>query len=387
MGRRWHLAVLSLIGFVTSFGAHVVAVNLPVYAREVGVGLAVIGLLIAVYDFAEVLAKPVFGYVADKRGKKVTLLLGLGVFSVASASFLLVDPRLLILVRLLQGLGAAAFSVISLSLVAEYFAEGRGRAYGVYNAAKGTGYVVSPAVGGAIVWATDFRAIFAVSFAIGLAALLLALTLPEPARAAGWEDDDDLSVREFLLAFANQTLLPWYGIIVVNMFLASILFGFLPVYASSLGYDQLLVGALTALATLSYLVVQPLAGLAADRAAPARTVMLGLLVASLGIVALPFATGWTLTAVVVAAGLGVGTVWTNTDTLVSRLVARSALAAGIGAAGSFKEIGDMVGPLAVGVLAQAVGLRAGFVLCGALSLAGLLAVGRRAWSARAALAD
>ena len=61
---RFKLITLGFVAFVTSFGAHVVAVNLAVYAKQVGAGLAVIGLLIAVYDFAEIIAKPVFGYLA-----------------------------------------------------------------------------------------------------------------------------------------------------------------------------------------------------------------------------------------------------------------------------------------------------------------------------------
>ena len=62
------VVILGFVAFVTSFGAHVVAVNLPTYAEQVGVGVAVIGLLIAAYDAAEVVAKPVFGALADKRG-------------------------------------------------------------------------------------------------------------------------------------------------------------------------------------------------------------------------------------------------------------------------------------------------------------------------------
>lgn len=45
-----HLAlILGFVAFITSFGAHIVAVNLPVYAQTVGVGVAMIGLLIAAY--------------------------------------------------------------------------------------------------------------------------------------------------------------------------------------------------------------------------------------------------------------------------------------------------------------------------------------------------
>ncbi len=175
--RYWPLLVLSVIGFTTSFGAHVVAVNLPVYAREVGAGVAVIGLLIAVYDLAELAAKPAFGYLADRRGKKPAMLLGLAVFSLASLLFLVVDPRFLLVVRFLQGLGAAAFSVISLSLIAEYYSEGRGKAYGIYNACKGAGYVLSPMIGGAIVLASDFGMLFVACAGIGVLSLLMGFTL------------------------------------------------------------------------------------------------------------------------------------------------------------------------------------------------------------------
>src|SRR5215831_614905 len=108
--RFFQLAVLSLSGFVTSFGAHIVATNLPAYAETVGAGAFMIGLLIAVYDFAELFAKPAAGFIADKRGMKPMLLLGLAVFIAGSLLFLLISPRLLLIVRFVQGLGAAALS-------------------------------------------------------------------------------------------------------------------------------------------------------------------------------------------------------------------------------------------------------------------------------------
>ena len=42
--------ILGFVGFITSFGAHSVAVNLPVCAEQMGIGTAMIGLLIAAYD-------------------------------------------------------------------------------------------------------------------------------------------------------------------------------------------------------------------------------------------------------------------------------------------------------------------------------------------------
>lgn len=359
--------MLGFVAFVTSFGAHVVAVNLPVYAKQVGIGLAMIGVLIAVYDFAEIIAKPVFGFVADRAGMKPTMLAGLAVFSLASLGFLAVDPRLLIVIRLLQGMGAAALSIVSAALVAAYFPESRGQAFGVYNAIKGAGYVLSPIAGGAIVWASNFRMIFVACAAVGLLGFLLSLTLPKPPSSAEFkDDDDDFSLSQFAAVFRNRELMPWYLIIVVNMFLVGILFGFLPVYVSTLGYDQLHNGLIIGACTLSYLLVQPFAGRLADRMNPIRVMLVGLVMSAAGVLLVPFTSGMALVLVAVLGGLGVGTVWTNTDAMVSRLAEQGRIAATLGAAGSFKELGDMLGPLLIGVLAQALSLRASFVICGIL---------------------
>jgi MFS family permease len=154
--RYWYLFILALCGFVTSFGAHIVATNLPAYAQTVGVGAFMIGLLIGVYDFAELFAKPAAGFIADRRGMKLTLLVGLAIFILGSLLFLLINPKLLLLIRFIQGLGAAALSTVSITLVAKYFTEGRGKAFGIYNAIKGAGYVIAPALGGFLVASYSF---------------------------------------------------------------------------------------------------------------------------------------------------------------------------------------------------------------------------------------
>jgi MFS family permease len=376
--RGFLIAVLGFVAFVTSFGAHVVAVNLPVYAKQVGVGLTVIGVLIAVYDFAEIFAKPVFGWIADRRGIKITMLVGIAFFSLASVSYLFVTPRLLILVRFLQGLGAAALSITSATLVAEYFAEDRGKAFGIYNSLKGAGYVLGPIIGGFIVWKSSFATIFLASSAAGALAFLLSLLLPPTTTKRPL--DDDFSLKVFAAAFRERNLLRWYVVIVVNMFMVGILFGFLPVYVNSLGYDQLKNGFIVAASTASYLLIQPLAGLLADRFGPTQVTYAGLGVSAFAIVLVPFTTGALLLSVAILGGLGVGTVWTNTDTAVSNLAKEGRLAATLGAAGSFKELGDMLGPLTIGVASQLLGLKVGFVACGTLGLGAiaLLAFRRQA---------
>ncbi len=361
--------ILGFVGFVTSFGAHIVAVNLPEYAKEVGVGVAMIGLLIAAYDFAEIIAKPIFGSIADRQGMKKTLLIGIGVFIAASLLYLFVPPQWLIGIRFLQGMGAAALSAVSLALVGVYYEQNRGRAYGIYNAIKGAGYVLSPLVGGFIIAQSHFSYLFVASAVIGILALVVALLLPDPQENVDLDDDDDdFSLQSFMSVFKDPKLIRWYAIIVINMFFVSILFGFLPVRVYALHYGPMQTGLILSLVALSYLLIQPVAGYLADKTDVTTTIRVGLILSALSIIAAPFVKDLLLVIDAIIAGIGVGIVWTNTDTLVSRLAEEGRLGATMGAAGSFKEFGDMIGPILIGILSQALGLTWGFVICGILGL-------------------
>jgi DHA1 family multidrug resistance protein-like MFS transporter len=313
----------------------------------------------------------VFGWIADRRGLKATMLVGIAFFSLASLAYLLVPSQLLIVIRFLQGLGAAALSITSAALVAEYFKERRGTAFGMYNALKGVGYILGPTIGGAIVWKFNFAMIFVASFAAGAIAFCFSVLLPGTSAKSELADDDDFSPRQIIVALRQPRLAGWYGVIVVNMFMGGILFGFLPIYVNSLGYDQLKNGFVVAAATTSYLLIQPLAGYLADRVNPVWVVLVGLILSVLSIAVIPFTSGTVLLCAVVMGGVGVGSVWTNTDTIVSNIAEERHLAATLGAAGSFKELGDMLGPLCIGVLSQFWGLRVGFLVCAILGVFGI----------------
>jgi MFS family permease len=161
------------------------------------------------------------------------------------------------------------------------------------------------------------------------------------------------------------------------MFFVGILFGFLPVRVYALGYGPLINGVILTAVSASYLLIQPLAGALADRVDSALTIRIGLFLAAACVILTPFVTGGLLFVVAILAGIGVGTVWTNTDALVSQHAQAGKLGATMGVAGTFKEIGDMLGPLLIGVVSQAFGLTIGFVSCGMLGLLALGLIGNR----------
>lgn len=164
-------------GFTTAFGAHGIAANLGAHSEDAVTSLLVLGGLLALYDGAEVLLKPVFGTIADRIGARPVLLGGLVAFAAASVLYVVVDsPGWLWAARLGQGAAASAFSPAASALVARLNpAAKHGRVYGSYGFYKSLGYTLGPLLGGVLVWAGGLRLLFVVLAVLGAAVAVWAV--------------------------------------------------------------------------------------------------------------------------------------------------------------------------------------------------------------------
>ena len=164
MGGAAQRAPLLAAGFTTAFGAHAVAGTLGTTTTGTAASLLTLGALLAIYDGAEVVLKPVFGTLADRIGARTVLIAGLVIFAVASASFAWADDTACLWAgRFGQGVGAAAFSPAASALVARLSPAGaHGRAFGTYGSYKSIGYTLGPLLGGVIVAFGGLRTLFAV---------------------------------------------------------------------------------------------------------------------------------------------------------------------------------------------------------------------------------
>jgi EmrB/QacA subfamily drug resistance transporter len=116
------------------------------------------------------------GRLGDTIGRKRALIVGIGLFTIASAMCGIAwDGGTLVLARLLQGVAAAIIAPTCLALVATTFPKGpaRNAAVAVFGAMGGVGVVLGLVVGGAL---TDvsWRLAFLVNVPIGLLVLYLA---------------------------------------------------------------------------------------------------------------------------------------------------------------------------------------------------------------------
>lgn len=127
------------------------------------------------------------GAAGDRFGRVRTLVVGIGLFAIASAVCALA-PTLYVLLagRALQGIGAAFLLPNSLAILGGHFTgEARGRAVGTWAAVGAIAGAVGPVLGGWLIDQVGWRSIFIINLPVAFAAAGMALAyVREPKRSA-----------------------------------------------------------------------------------------------------------------------------------------------------------------------------------------------------------
>jgi EmrB/QacA subfamily drug resistance transporter len=177
-GRRtFALVLLCCASFVAVLDLTIVAIALPSVRRELGFSGGDAQWILTGYALSFGGLLLFMGRAGDLYGRRRLFVGGLALF--AAASFLgglAWAPWVLVLARLLQGVGGAALVPASLALVSVTFAEGEERdsAMGVYGAMAGVGFVFGMVLGGVITEFWGWRWVLFVNVPVAIAVLALA---------------------------------------------------------------------------------------------------------------------------------------------------------------------------------------------------------------------
>ncbi len=358
-------------GFTTAFGAHGIAANLGGLSQDAVTSVMVLGGLLALYDGAEVLLKPLFGTLADRIGARPVLLGGLAAFAAASAVYALADsPGWLWAARLGQGAAASAFSPSASALVARLNPAARhGRAFGSYGFYKSIGYTLGPLLGGVLMWVGGLRLLFAVLAVLGAAVAVWSVLAVPHVRPLPRARQTVVDVARRLAdpAFWRPT-----AALAGASAALSVGVGFLPVSGRDAGLGTVATGAAVSVLAACAALVQPRAGRALDAGlltAPAG-ISIGLLTTAAGLACavLPGLTGVLLAAVLI--GIGTGLITPLGFAALAASTPQARLGQTMGAAELGRELGDAGGPLLVASAATVATLAHGYAV-----LAVLLATG------------
>ena len=405
--RWWAIAAISFGTSLLVIDGSIANVALPTIARELNVTEAAVTNVVTIYQLVLVMLLLPFSSLGDRLGHRTLYQAGQAVFMAASAACFFVESfTVLLLLRVLQAVGAAMALSVSAAMLRQIYPANRlGTGMGVNSVIVASSAALAPTLGGYIVGNLPWQIVFVAAAPMAVISLLLGRSLPDPEprdqpskwrsgvlsaltmlllvggiqlgthNALGW------GVAAFVLGIVALLLLirrerrkeapvfpvdllakPVIGLSALANFASFISAGALMLglpfrLESGMGYDPQTVGILLLPFPLTMLVVSPLAGFASDKIAPTKLGVTGMAIAIIGLLLLatmPDQPGeWGIAWRLSLTALGFGLFFSpNSRLLIGRAPRDRAAAAG-GLLSTARLFGQTMGAVVIGILLAA----------------------------------
>jgi len=357
----WITVALDLVGF------GIVVPILGRYAERYGASGLEVGLLFASFSLAQLVFAPLLGRLSDRIGRKPVIMISLlgtavGSFVTGAAGALWV----LFVGRILDGASGASVAVAQGAVTDLAPPSERPRLLGLLGAAFGVGFVVGPALGGlASLGGEHIPFYVAGTVALVNAAVAwrrLPETRPADVRRAAHEaakNDTGAKVRLWGLAVAGFTaIVAFSGFEATFSLLAGDRFRL-----TEAGVAAIFVGVGVVLVAVQGGLIRPINA----KIGTQRSLQVGLVLNSAGLVVLAFAETWPLLIVALALlTVGQGLVTPNLSSLVSGRVPDHRRGEALGFQQGVNAFGRVAGPALAGVLYDHVAIGSPYLVGGAL---------------------
>lgn len=216
---RWALPTLALSVSSAALGGSIANVALPDLAGAFSIPFAAVQWIVLAYFLAATVLVVAIGALGDRLGRRRLLIGGTVLFTAASAVAGLAPTfGILVAARAAQGLGAAAMLALAMALIGDIAGKAKtGGTMGLLGTVSAVGTALGPSLGGLLLGAFGWRAVFLATVPLGLATLGLAVrALPaDAARGEGGRPRFDLAGTALLAlalaAYALAMTVEWGG--------------------------------------------------------------------------------------------------------------------------------------------------------------------------------
>ena len=409
--RPWPaLWALCLGFFMILVDSTIVSVATPTIGRDLHAGENAVLWVTSAYLLAYAVPLLITGRLGDRFGAKNLYLIGLTIFTIASAWCGFTDSiEQLITARVVQGLGASMMAPQTMAVITRVFpATKRGQAMGAWGAVAGVAMLVGPILGGVLVDGLGWAWIFFINVPVGVIGFALAVylvpTLPTHSHRFDIPGVVLSAIGMFLLVFGIQEgqTYNWdaavWGLIVAGV-LVMVAFVYWqrrntrePLVPLSLFRDRNFSLANVAITTVGFAIIAmsfpimfyaqeveglsptrsalllipmavlsgvlaPFVGKLSDRVHPRYVAGIGLLcfpvsLAWMAAVMSPHQAIWQLELPVALLGIANGFMWSPLSTTATRNLPMSQAGAGSGIYNTTRQIGAVLGTAAIAVLIQ-----------------------------------
>jgi len=325
-----------------------------------------VGLNVAAFAVAAVVARPFIGRLADRYGRRVVMVGGaliaaLGGFGMSQVGA--VAP--LLGFRMLSGIGEAAMFVGAATLIADLSPRAR-RAEGAsyFSVAVFTGLGVGPVLGEFILDDSEFERAFIAGGVFALVAGAIACFAPSfvvspDSQGVGGTEPTERPPRTGMARYVHPAAVLPGSVLALGVGGLTAFFLFIPEYSRELGMSSS--GGLFLVYALMSLIIRIFGATLPERLGPRRMVTVALLAFAVGLVAVAAIEAiWALWFAAALIGIGAAFNYPSLNALTVNRVSDADRALAISSFTMFFEIGSAVSGLSIGALGEIIGKQSAF---------------------------
>ncbi|MFQ5815756.1 MAG: MFS transporter [Candidatus Hydrothermarchaeaceae archaeon] len=375
-----NLQVVFGVTLMAVIGVALIAPAFPRMAEVLGVSKASIGLLITAFTLPGVFLATTVGVLSDRYGRKKVLIPSLLLFGLAGGACAFTrDFKVLVLLRVFQGIGASGLASLGTTLIGDIY-EGRERADAMgYNASVlSMGTASYPFIGGvlaSIAWYYPFY-VFFIAIPIGLIVLLY-LENPEPEHRPEMRG----YLKGALKSVLNLKAAGAFGAGVLTfIFLYGAYLTYFPILlAEAFHAGPFIIGVLLSAMSITTAIVSSQSGRISSRISQATAIKIAFLLYGLALLILPLMDRlWLFLLPAMIFGTAMGLNIPALMTLVAGLAPTEQRGAVMSINATMLRIGQTLGPPVAGLAFLYLGIKGVFYSIGILAVAssmGAIAVG------------
>jgi len=365
--------VLFIASIVTNIGSGMIASLLGMYSKTLGATGLQLGIIYSGISFSRAILSPPIGKLSDEKGRKAFLIFGLLAYTLISFGYIYAKTAWwLIIVGLLHGAAAAFVLPIAFAYIGDITPIGKeGEYLGTFGISLFIGWAIGPILGGVIADVLGYKEAFLGMGILSFASLVITFfMLPESENIK--KDGNSISYKSIL---KDRLLVVVLSVRFLHLITISSIVTFVPIFALSINLSLSQIGTILMLNILVMGLLQQPFGKLADRANRINMLIIGGIIASAGLMGIPFSTNflqllfWNM---VMAIGSALSFPTTNA---IMTVKGRTTGMASVMAVFNFAmSAGMALGPLIAGVIYDEMGLSWVFVVLSVISTLGLLLV-------------
>ncbi len=362
------IGILLFASFVTTFGFGIIQPILPIFAADLKASGFMLGLIFSAMSMSKLFFNPLFGWLSDKKGRKVFITSGLFIYVFVALSYTLIStPVQMIFVRLAAGFTYAMVMPIVIAYIGGMSKQGE-ESYNMatLNLSAGLGMAMGPIIGGILADKFNMNAAFYGQATLLFISFLITLfLLPN-------QKPDHKAVQTAKLPlkklFSSNVMIGIAISTCMNAMTMSSLFVFMPLFSKSLKLTNTQIGILLATVMILSGLLQLPFGKLAGKYDKINFIISGSLIGAATVGLLPLCHGFhALLGVSLLVAIGFAMSGPALSGLLIERSRATGLGASIGTISAFQEAGLIVGPVFSGLIMDKIDLNSVFYIMAGFS--------------------